>query len=613
MKYYFLFALCWFTHFSLAQKSLLSKPISLKLSNERLDNALSTIGQKAGFSFSYNPADFDLTRRVSISASNATVKEILDDIFKGDASYKERERHVILQKVIKPAKPQDVLINGLIFDRQTGKRLAKASIFEKRTLVSAVSDSSGRFKLRLPAGTTARLEVRKGGYFGTSAVVSSSEPLEISLVALEMEEKRPVVVTQIKPPVRDSLRVVAPTPLPILMASADTTLPTTPKRKIDLAKVEKNFVDAFASAKQAVHINNIQDTLYRPVQVSLLPFVGTNHIMSGHVINTLSFNIIAGYSLGVSALEIGGFANLVRRDVHGAQFAGFANLVGRNVYGLQGSGFANVTMNNFDGIQAAGFTNVTGGHYRGLQLAGFANLTGRSFSNGLQASGFANVTLGNMNGLQISGFGNVAAKSLRGLQISPYFNYAKVHKRGLQIALFNYADSSGALPIGLVSYVHRNGYRRLEIGTDEMNYGNITFKTGVAKLYNIITIGGSFGIADKPLYTAGYGVGTSQKWGKGWRSNLDFTFNRIMEATNYFDSANGIFYRASAGIEKRIAGRLALYAGPALTWLTARPNYLKLDSSRLYQPFPAQNLRNGLELRNWIGFQAGIRIVSADY
>jgi hypothetical protein len=440
------------------------------------------------------------------------------------------------------------------------------------------------------------LEVRKGGYFGTSAVVVNGEPLEISLVALEMEEKRPAVVTQLKPPVKDSLKVVAPAPLPVLVASADTNVPPAPKRKLDLEKVEKNFVDAFASAKQAVHINNIQDTIYRAVQVSLLPFVGTNHVMSGNVINSLSFNIFVGYSGGVSALELGGFANLVRRDVHGAQLAGFANLVGRNVYGLQGAGFANATLKNFDGIQAAGFMNVTGGHFRGLQLAGFAN-----------------ATLGNMSGLQASGFANVAAKKFNGLQVSGFFNYAHVHKRGLQISLFNYADSSGALPIGLISYVRRNGYRRLEIGTDEMNYGNLTFKTGVAKLYNIITMGSSFGITDKPLYTAGYGVGTSQKWGKGWRSNFDFTFNRIMEAANSFDSANGIFYRASIGIEKRILGRVALYAGPAWTWLTARPNYLKLDPSQIYSPFPTQSLRNGLELSNWIGFQAGVRIVSLDY
>ncbi|MEZ4903314.1 MAG: hypothetical protein R2822_16920 [Spirosomataceae bacterium] len=42
--------------------------------------------------------------------------------------------------------------------------------------------------------------------------------------------------------------------------------------------------------------------------------------------------------------------------------------------------------------------------------------------------------------------------------------------------------------------------------------------------------------------------------------------------------------------------------------MIAQPGYLKLDQSRLYQPFPTTTLRDGLELTNWVGFQAGIRI-----
>jgi hypothetical protein len=164
------------------------------------------------------------------------------------------------------------------------------------------------------------------------------------------------------------------------------------------------------------------------------------------------------------------------------------------------------------------------------------------------------------------------------------------------------------MPIGLFSFVRRNGYRRLEISTDELNYANLTFKTGIRKFYNVLTIGGSFGIADKPLYTFGYGIGSAVNFGRGWGANLDLTANKIMEATNRFDSSNGLFYRLSLGLEKKLSRQLALFGAASLTALTAKPGYLKPEKSGLYQVFPTANLRDGLDLTNWLGFQAGIRI-----
>ena len=623
--------LCLVTLFCFAQKSVLDKPVTVRVANGRLEETLKLIGDKNGFSFSYNPSDFDVNRRVSLNASGKAVRQVLDEIFKGTATYKERRNHVILQKVTPTNEPpKEVFINGYIFDQETGERIAQASIYEKRTLVSAVSNSMGYYRLKLPAALpNPRLEVRKEKYLGTSMPINNQFSLDIGLIHTKIDGKTEPIRPQTLPSTtvarKDTFKVKVPVaPLPVFVASADTNDVPAKKRELRLDKVQETFVDAFTTAKQAVHIKNVDDTLYRPFQVSFLPFIGTNHVLSGHVINALSFNVIAGYSLGVNALEFGGLANLVRWDVHGAQFSGFVNLVGRNVYGLQVSGFGNAAFRNVEGMQFSGFANLTGGHHSGIQVAGFANLTGRSFSNGLQTagfasvtlgslqgaqvSGFANVVLGNTRGMQLSGFGNVALRRLRGAQISPYFNYAGIHEKGLQLGLFNYADSSGAIPIGLFSYVRRNGYRRFEISSDELNYANLTFKTGVRGFYNIVTLGGSFGIADKPLYTFGYGIGSSVYFGRGWAGNLDLTANKIMEATNRFDSSNGMFYRLSLGLEKKLSRQLALFAAGTWTALTAEPGYIKADLSRLYQPLPATTLRTGLDLTNWLGFQAGIRI-----
>lgn len=613
--------------FVFAQKLVLDRPITVRLSNERLEDALKLISAQNDLNFSYNPNDFDLNRRVAVNSSGKAVRQVLDELFKGTATYKERHNHIILQKaVVKLEPPKDIIINGYVFDQETGARIAQASVFEKRTLVSAVTNPMGYYRLRLPASlSNPHLEVRKENYLGTSVAIKNQESMDIGLIATKIDTQLQPILIQAMPvrtPTTDtfSLRVATP----VFVASADTLGMPKQQRKLNLDKVERSFVDAFATAKQAVHIQNVRDTLYRPFQISLLPFIGTNHVLSGNVINTLSFNAIAGYSLGVNALEFGGLANIVRWDVHGAQFSGFVNLVGRNVFGLQAAGFANAVLRNFDGMQLSGFANLTGGHHNGLQIAGFANLTARSFNNGFQTAGFANiilgdmngwqmagfgnVTLGNVRGWQLSGFGNIALQKLRGVQISPYFNYATVHQKGLQIALFNYADSSGAMPIGLFSFVRRNGFRRFEISTDELNYANLTFKTGIRPLYNILTVGGNFGIADKPLYTFGYGVGTAINLGRSWMTNLDLTANKIMQATNRFDSANGLFYRLSLGLEKKVTRQIALFGAASLTALTAQTGYLNLDQSQLYQPFPTTSLRDGLDLTNWVGFQAGIRI-----
>ena len=88
---------CLITIFSFAQKAVLDKPITVKLSNERLEEALKIIGNRNGFSFSYNPTDFDLNRRVTVNATGKAVRQVLDELFRGSATYKER-RNLIYRK-----------------------------------------------------------------------------------------------------------------------------------------------------------------------------------------------------------------------------------------------------------------------------------------------------------------------------------------------------------------------------------------------------------------------------------------------------------------------------------------------------------------------------------
>lgn len=598
-----------------AQNSPLDKLLTARFTNERVENIVEQIGQKADIRFSYSPNVFDGNRRVSIQATAKPVRQVLDELFKQTVVYKERRGYIILLKAPDaPAKPKDLIINGYVFDRETGKRLAQVSIFERQTLASAVSNEAGYYRLKLPiALSNPRLEVRKVEYWGETIILNGRNSLDIGMRQLGTDKKLQTIDNQnintnIPRPDSSKVRV----DIPVFVASTDSLLsPKKPTLNERWQNVEKTFVDGFASAKQAINVSNVQDTLYRPIQVSLMPFLGTNHILSGNVINSLSINLIAGYSRGVYGLEVGNFLNLVRQDVRGAQFSGFANMVGRHVSGVQAAGFLNATRYDVSGVQAAGFVNVAGRDFRGLQVSGFANLTGRHFKSGLQIASFINIALGQSSGMQLSGFANVAGHKLRGAQIASVFNYAKTHQRGLQLALFNYADSlAGGLPIGLVSFVRKNGYRRLEISTDELNYANLTFKTGVARFYNIFTAGFNFNANHKPLVSFGYGIGKAWRLGKGWMVNLDGTGHAIIPNSSWLlTEQTPQLYRLSASVEKKLGRHVALAAGPSVNWLISSTDLFNTDMSKIYEINAVRTSQNGRFVRNWLGFQAALRFL----
>ena len=211
--------------------------------------------------------------------------------------------------------------------------------------------------------------------------------------------------------------------------------------------------------------------IQKDFQFTFITPLGTNGTNAPKCVNKLSLNLLAGIAYGVDGIELGGFMNVVRRDVKGIQLAGFANSVFANVKGIQGAGYFNYAGGNLLGVQASGFTNVnlgktTGGQFagfvnyngdslygaqlsgfancnvgdlKGAQLAGFANYNHRSFY-GLQGSGFVNVNRGNMKGAQLAGFGNLCFGDMEGMQVSGFMNVAKKVK-GAQIGLLNVADS----------------------------------------------------------------------------------------------------------------------------------------------------------------------------
>ncbi|GAA4395777.1 hypothetical protein GCM10023187_03120 [Nibrella viscosa] len=622
----------------------LERVVSVDVRGERLGNALNAISREGRFNFSYSPTVVNENSTVSLRVSNATVREALNQLFRGTVTYKSRGNHIILLHADLPDEtdtPKHFYLDGYIIDSETGQKLNQASIYEKTTLASAISNPYGYYRIKLPTAIpTLRLEVRKQNYFGETVTISSrqSQTLTIRLTPTPVGSGlQPLPIRKSVDTSRMQAAISVQPVQPVLVASADSSKPLARK---SWEQQKQEFKEWILTTKQEIHDANLAgDTLYRDVQVSLLPFIGTNGKLSARVINRFSFNILAGYSLGVTGLELGGILNGVRGNVDGVQVSGFGNVVGDEVTGIQLAGAANVVLGgmkgiqlagntnfvraNMDGVQAAGLANITlGGMDRslqaaglmnmtlgdmtGLQAAGYLNIAGRAF-NGVQVAGAGNVVAGSARGLQISGALNVAARELEGWQISGFINSARRISRGHQIGLFNFAGYSEKMPIGLFSWVQQNGYRRLEFTTDEVNLANITFKTGHRAFYNIFTTGSTFTRIDRPSWSVGYGLGSAVNLRRGWMMNFDAIGNYILpDNWNYFDEGS-MLLRVNMGIEKKLTPQLALAIGPSVNWFMSG-NEARMPATRANIPlFSYRYNTDGFASTAWVGFHAGIR------
>jgi hypothetical protein len=595
--------LCLMSTWAWAQKSLLDRPMTLKLSNVRLSEALAEMSRKADFSYSANASLFDSDRRVDLVVVNKAVRQVLDQLFKGTVRYKVRGNHLILLKGTPPTEdspepPKSLYLSGFVSNAETGEKISDASVFERNTLASALSDANGYYRLRLPSTTKAlRLQISKQRY--VSEVVSIKPNQEENLnVALRPQP----VVEQLQPVEPKPLATVPPT-TDVEVKAPNVTI--SKKRKFN----QYTLLNWLLSAQQAIHLQNIKDTLRRPFQVSVLPFVGTNHILSGQVTNELSINVIAGYSGGVDGIEVGGIANLVRGQMSGLQMAGISNFVGNGLGGLQFAGVSNHAFGRSSGLQLAGIANTLGGTAQVSQFAGVVNLSG-SHLTGMQAAGVANFSFGTHQGMQLAGSFNFA-NTLHGTQISP-FNVANKVERGLQLGIVNFADSSGSVPVGLFSFVRQNGYRRLELSANKLLYVNATFKTGVRKFYNVFTAGFTPNDSlNNWLWSYGYGVGTALNLNRRQTAqlNLDFTLNALnVGRQRNFNQLNKLHLT----YEQRLGRRFALAAGTTLNFFATRPErpeYRAVSQQTLGAVIMNQTYRNGWHIKGWLGYSAGFRWV----
>lgn len=596
-KYLLIIFLTAFGHICKSQTNPLNKEISVNISNQKLENALHTIGSIGNVYFSYNSDLLPVDSIVSIDCKKVAIYKILNQILESEYDYKTTGEHIIIQKKKTTknksyqANEKKTSITGTVIDAETGIQLTNTSVFNISGKEGVLTDKNGNFSLSIyPEQNLFSLSVNKQKYKDT-------------IVFVKYKETTPIVIR--------------------LSPKLSLVEPIQSKALPDLAKfcVEQSpLVVKFVKQDMIIHANNINYYTQRPLQISFLPFLGSNYKLSGTIVNKFSVNVLSGYAYGVSGVEIGGMFNIIRNDVEGVQIAGFANITGKNTNGIQIAGFVNHNFGKLQGVQIAGFSNVMIDSMNGTQISGFSNYSKKNckgiqisgFSNittgnhrGVQVSGFSNIVKGSMNGTQISGFSNVSTQNVKGVQLSGFINYAK-KVNGVQIGIINLADTVNGASFGLINIV-KKGVNELSLNTDEMGSVNLNINYGANRFYNVMGITAQ-PFSDSLYLGVIYGFGSQLITKKKFILNLKILGVNLVQAKSKNLIQNQL-YKIATNADFRITNRISIFVGPSFTLIF--PDKNKIDTNyypkNLLFKESEQDFEKKTNYKTWFGATLGVK------
>lgn len=619
-----------------ASLPFLERRISLTAIRQPTEKILKQISEQADCVFSYSGELITVQNYSTVIVTNKPLKVVLNDLFGNKVSYKTRGKYIILKKNKETSKPADTkILEGYIYDKHTGRQVTEASIYDKKSLLSTTTNQYGYFRIEVPQSQlTSNLCISKAGYSDTlllsSMLDSSKKMMEVSLNTNETKQEPGINFKKFLP---------------------KWLLPH---------KIE-------------IHSTNLTDSLFRKVQLSLIPMVNTNALLTGNTKNDWSINLTVGYVYAIRKCELGAGINIVRTNAGVCQLAGVGNIVGVNSFGVQAAGGFNKAHNAF-GVQAAGGVNVVNQNGN-IQAAGGINIAGKAnvqLAGGIniakdtviiQVSGginkvknYANIQVtggvniaknanaqiaGGMNIakdtaiVQVSGGINIARNSTflqvapirnrainsSNVQIAGFANKAKTTNvqigflntakrvKTLQLGIVNIADSCSGIPIGFFSYI-RSGYHHLEVSVDEASFTTLTFRSGVQHLHSSFSVGILTKNLNDKLFIHGFGMGTSLGNPRKCLFDIDLSTNQFATYQKFLPDGNQ--FKLYTGIDRKIARHISLAAGISYNMLINKTtsDYDQLMYSQVVPYTISDRMLNGdTRLRSWIGGKVAFRFM----
>ncbi len=554
--------------------SHLSKRMTMNLRQKTVKQVLQEMSTAGHFYFSYNARLINQDSVVNIQVQNESVREVLERLFKGTVDCKENGSYVFLRYAIHQLQiePDQIVtgdqlyaISGYVTDLKTGKKLKQASVFERKLLQSTLTDEQGYFSLRF-----------KGDYKEVVLTASKETYKDTSLVFLADIHIQP----QTYHPAENE-----------------------PQGGWFEGLQSLGISRFLLSSRQKIQDLNVGHFLANtPFQVSFLPGVSSQGIMSSRIVNTVSLNVLGGYTAGVDGVELGGLFNLNLKDMRSFQAAGLMNVVGGKVEGVQLGGVHNLVRGTLRGVQAAGVFNWVREASDGVQLAGVLNLVDRD-QKGVQAAGILNYNGKRADGGQIAGLSNINHGELNGFQISPLFNYTQ-HNKGLQIGLINYAGINDGLSLGLI-HLSKNGYRQLAFSINELSNLEVSLKTGNAALYTLLTAAKNTS-ATEQMETFGLGMGHDRWFGKRFAGGLLVKGQYVYRGN--WDYQNTLF-RVEMPLQLTIMKVVSLVGGPAYSvFMDHSAGNVPIGNAYKKEIAPATHHRFTETTRGWWGWNVGIHL-----
>ncbi len=163
-----------------------NKPITLKLDNATVVEAVRAVEKQSTYKFVYNNADVDVSRKISVNIENATVETAAKTIFAG-YNVTIKGKNVIItspKKAGTNAKQQSShrsKVIGAVVDAVTGDPLTGASVLVKNATppYGVTADVDGKFELSVSPDDV--LVVSFIGYLSQEVKIGNRKILSISL------------------------------------------------------------------------------------------------------------------------------------------------------------------------------------------------------------------------------------------------------------------------------------------------------------------------------------------------------------------------------------------------------------------------------------------------
>ena len=249
--------------------------------------------------------------------------------------------------------------------------------------------------------------------------------------------------------------------------------------------------------------------------------------------------------------------------------------------------------------------NLIGGYTAGLngfELGTVFNID-RHDVRSVQVAGFLNLAGGTVSGVQLAGYQNICRDTMRGVQISGVFNNAK-YLKGVQIGLFNVADSSTGYSIGLISTVKHGGVCRVAVAVREVTGISVEYIQGNKNLNSILLVGYNPWSTQRPI-SFGYGIGKDLHLHGAWGLYTQLTGEALYD----WHSKLGALYRLQPELEYRVSKKISLFAGPSCAVYVASAHS---PSGVAWPPEWAKGPLSGIWGGNktvWLGFSTGILLL----